>query len=199
MRGPGAARCPRRAGPFPGLLGRGLIEVWSFGRACPGSMKPSPVYWAGASLKSGVDLVPVVDAVPPSPVYWAGASLKSSLYDRGVSMNQAFPGLLGRGLIEVGRGGLRRRRGRRAFPGLLGRGLIEVRPVALLTPIHSALPSPVYWAGASLKYRGQRAAAQRRLPFPGLLGRGLIEVSNRLRSICAAMFSLPRSTGPGPH
>ena len=38
---------------------------------------------------------------------------------------EAFPGLLGRGLIEAGGRRGRRAAERRSFPGLLGRGLIE--------------------------------------------------------------------------
>ena len=59
------------------------------------------------------------------------------------------------------------------FPGLLGRGLIEARQM-VCEQLGDVGPSPVYWAGASLKHVhivehvGQRDA-------------------------------LPRSTGPGPH
>ena len=87
-----------------------------------------------------------------------------------------------------------------------------------------ATPSPVYWAGASLKrHAGEERRGTAAGAFPGLLGRGLIEASSRA---CASAATcppspvywagaslkpkpparrsrthgrLPRSTGPGPH
>ena len=44
----------------------------------------------------------------------------------------------------------RRRTGRYSFPGLLGRGLIEAN-LQTASEIVLLEPSPVYWAGASLK------------------------------------------------
>ena len=160
--------------PFPGLLGRGLIEARPARPAGERALHPSPVYWAGASLKRARGVVPghgrqafpgllgrgLIEAVmyhaspnntaKPSPVYWAGASLKPCLILVPSSLFPTFPGLLGRGLIEASAGWRCRR-----------------RPAA-------TLPSPVYWAGASLK-------------------RMLLLISKRTVEI------LPRSTGPGPH
>ena len=63
--------------PFPGLLGRGLIEGLGTTRqrVCAGVL--SPVYWAGASLKGEVLHVSLRALQRLSPVYWAGASLKA--------------------------------------------------------------------------------------------------------------------------
>ena len=69
--------------------------------------------------------------------------------------SRSFPGLLGRGLIEVRRSSDDRARSHVPFPGLLGRGLIEVASTPQAPHIHVA-PSPVYWAGASLKCRWSR-------------------------------------------
>ena len=64
---------------------------------------------------------------------------------------------------------------RAAFPGLLGRGLIEAVASATKQDWQGGL-SPVYWAGASLKHWADgELRAEERWPFPGLLGRGLIE------------------------
>ena len=70
-----------------------------------------------------------------------------------LSASGAFPGLLGRGLIEA-RSSPRGWSGTlvATFPGLLGRGLIEASSAA------AAMADPLDG------------------PFPGLLGRGLIEV-----------------------
>ena len=111
---------------------------------------PSPVYWAGASLKWW-DFGRIACSAPPSPVYWAGASLKWSTWgSTGRTDTQPFPGLLGRGLIEVSASDPVEARNRFAFPGLLGRGLIEVCE-ARFRQGATHTPSPVYWAGASLK------------------------------------------------
>ena len=88
-------------GSFPGLLGRGLIEVTT----------------ASVFMAENLTL---------SPVYWAGASLKLSRTGGDHASATTFPGLLGRGLIEVTFLGSWSFSGPRSFPGLLGRGLIEV-------------------------------------------------------------------------
>ena len=140
---------------FPGLLGRGLIEAASPGRVAPPVGEPSPVYWAGASLKRRLPGVSEHDE-EPSPVYWAGASLKrgsprlrargarlpSPVYWAGASLKRASS------LPESGdlHG--------RTFPGLLGRGLIEASLDQLGAADSASRPSPVYWAGASLKWSG---------------------------------------------
>ena len=85
-----------------------------------------------------------------SPVYWAGASLKVLLAEEVQPVQRAFPGLLGRGLIEGGRP-MSRATSTGAFPGLLGRGLIEGGGRASGSRPISIRLSPVYWAGASLK------------------------------------------------
>ena len=160
-----------------------------------------------------------------SPVYWAGASLKRAQVDvLPRPMGGAFPGLLGRGLIEAGSREHTRWRTGFPFPGLLGRGLIEARgrgPPALvsgaafpgllgrgLIEASRGLPlatgsstlSPVYWAGASLKPRSAgNVVPNDQLAFPGLLGRGLIE-ARCFRVVPLPVHVLfPRSTGPGPH
>ena len=62
----------------------------------------SPVYWAGASLKRVLRARGLLGARPLSPVYWAGASLKRLRCENDlVGRLGAFPGLLGRGLIEA--------------------------------------------------------------------------------------------------
>ena len=133
----------------------------------------------------------------------------------------SFPGLLGRGLIEARRGWFGRR-GRRRFPGLLGRGLIEA---GLLKGdrLPTDCPSPVYWAGASLK-RGARNGGDRRAGRPSPVywaGASLKQppktvprvtpptspvywAGASLKLVAPALVSwraqfLPRSTGPGPH
>ena len=45
-------------------------------RRKPPKIEPSPVYWAGASLKRVLANLSPPWSLPPSPVYWAGASLK---------------------------------------------------------------------------------------------------------------------------
>ena len=111
-----------------------------------------------------------------------------------------------------------------AFPGLLGRGLIEGDNKHEEVMARIRILSPVYWAGASLKedVRGGRAGHASE-PFPGLLGRGLIEGAGRRarpapapplspvywagaslkgrggRRASGCIRGFPRSTGPGPH
>ena len=41
---------------------------------------PSPVYWAGASLKPRTLYITGYRKGQPSPVYWAGASLKHYVF-----------------------------------------------------------------------------------------------------------------------
>ena len=88
---------------------------------------------------------------------------------------QSFPGLLGRGLIEALAWWTSKTAERCSFPGLLGRGLIEARGGGSVRAAFALAPSPVYWAGASLKRESLRIPPGNIGDFPGLLGRGLIE------------------------
>ena len=193
--------CAGRVGlaAFPGLLGRGLIEAFLARPGRKPSTALSPVYWAGASLKLPHRGGEAAGLEGLSPVYWAGASLKQLPPQTRHGGLRAFPGLLGRGLIEASCRSRRRRPARclspvywagaslklaslslgtpalvAAFPGLLGRGLIEARSRMDSSKRARTCLSPVYWAGASLKPRTQFTEAPD-----------------------ADFF--PRSTGPGPH
>ena len=77
MKHDAASRLRSLASSFPGLLGRGLIEAVGGRDDPPYPEFPSPVYWAGASLKHACGAGRRQPRVRgPSPVYWAGASLK---------------------------------------------------------------------------------------------------------------------------
>ena len=84
--------------PFPGLLGRGLIEAPpDIGRHGL-LVQLSPVYWAGASLKLGEPVVEDGRVVGHlSPVYWAGASLKPGGQLQGRPSLGGFPRSTGPG------------------------------------------------------------------------------------------------------
>ena len=82
-----------------------------------------------------------------SPVYWAGASLKCQH-----NTKHSY-------------------KGRISFPGLLGRGLIEV--LRLARDAHDPVDlSPVYWAGASLKSLVREGSSSADRLFPRSTGPG---------------------------
>ena len=185
--------------PFPGLLGRGLIEAQRTGPGPQWARPLSPVYWAGASLKLVQTPLLYIHQDLLSPVYWAGASLKPRLRVRRSRLQDSLSPVYWAGAS-------------------LKPLAVEAREFALANGL-----SPVYWAGASLKLMEYGEVGNFRGPFPGLLGRGLIEAetwpARPARSArpfpgllgrglieatstwtrTGRSWPFPRSTGPGPH